>query len=140
VANVALVLLVVLFSWYLGSIVRRRGRGIVARRGTGVGADLGALADQPRVRVRAVTKTGPDNVRLVLSPEPDPSAAPELTTPSDLDLVVFPREEDFGFELLHEWRRSESSLAMVMPPDSWIVRLRSIDDLQPLTLRRVGEG
>jgi hypothetical protein len=78
VANVALVLLVVLFSWYLGSIVRRRGRGIVARRGTGVGADLGALADQPRVRVRAVTKTGPDKVRLVLSPEPDPSAAPAV--------------------------------------------------------------
>ena len=31
-------------------------------------------------------------------------------------------------------------LAIVMPPDSRIVRLRSIDDLQPLTLRRVDEG
>jgi hypothetical protein len=110
----------------------RRRQGLVAQRGTSIGADLGALADQARVRVRSVMKEGPDRVRVVLTPEADPE--------TDLDLVVLLREDEFGFELLHEWKRSERSIAIVMPPDSRIVRLRSIDDLQPLTLRRVDEG
>jgi hypothetical protein len=140
VANVVVVLVVLLLAWYVVSIVRRHRRGIVAERGMSVGADLGALADQPRVRVRAVTKAGPDRVRLVLTPETGPIDGPELPASPDLDLVVFLREEEFGFGLLHEWKRSESSLAIVVPPGSRIVRLRSIDDLQPLTLRQVGEG
>jgi hypothetical protein len=140
VANVLLVLVVVLVSWFMVSTVRRRRRGIVAERGTSIGADLGTLADQPRVRVRAVTKAGPDRVRLVLTPETGPVDSPEEKTLVDLDLVVYLRDEEIGFELLQEWKRLESSLAIVMPPDSRIVRLRSIDDLQPLTLRRVDEG
>jgi hypothetical protein len=140
VANVALVLLLLLLVWYIISFLRRRGHGIVARRGLSIGADLGMLADTPRVRVRAVTKAGPDRVRLVLSPEPSPVEGPGLTTSSDLDLVVYLREEEFGFGLLHEWKRAESSIAIVIPPNSPLVRLRSVDDLQPLTLRRVVEG
>jgi hypothetical protein len=46
-------------------------------------------------------------------------------------------EDDFGFGLLREWQRAGTAVAIVMPPDSHIVRLRSVDDLQPLTLRRV---
>jgi hypothetical protein len=138
VANVALVLLLLLLVWYIISFLRRRG--IVARRGLSIGADLGMLADTPRVRVRAVTKAGPDRVRLVLSPEPSPVEGSGLTTSSDLDLVVYLREEEFGFGLLHEWKRAESSIAIVIPPNSPLVRLRSVDDLQPLTLRRVVEG
>jgi len=140
VANVALVIVVVLAAWYVVNLVRRHRRGIVAERGTSIGADLGTLADKPRVRVRAVTKEGADRVRLVLTPETGSVEGPGLATTSDLDLVVSLREEDFGFELLHEWKRSESSLAIVMPGDSRIVRLRSIEDLQPLTLRRVDQG
>jgi hypothetical protein len=139
-AYVAVVVLVVFLACYLGAILRRRGRGIVARRGMSIGADLGALADQPRVRVRAVTKAGPDRFHLVLTPEQGVADGPRLTPSSDLDIVVLLSEEEFGFRLLHEWKRSESSIAIVMPPDSRIVQLRSIDDLQPLTLRRVDEG
>jgi hypothetical protein len=139
-ANVAAVLAVLLLIWFVVSILRRRGHGIVARRGLSVGADLGALADKPRVRVRAVTKAGPDRVRLILTPEQGPADGPGLMTSPDLDLVVFLREEQSGFELLNEWKRSESSLAIVMPPGGRLVRLRSIDGLQPVTLRRVDEG
>lgn len=138
-AYVALVILVLFLVLYIGSIVRRGGRGIVARRGMSVGADLGMLADKPRVRVLAVTPEGPERLRLVLRPEPGPADAPGPTTSPDVDLVVFLREDDFGFELLHEWKRTGMSIAMVMPPDSRIVRLRSVDDLQPLTLQRVDE-
>lgn len=105
-----------------------------------IGADLRAMADQPRVRVRAVTKEGPDHVHLVLAPERPDDDRSGLVPATDLDLIVALREGDFGFELLHEWHRSGSSLAIVVPPGSRIVRLRSIDDLQPLTLRRADPG
>jgi hypothetical protein len=131
-----LVLVVVLLAGSVISFMRRRGRTYVAKRGFGVGADLGTLSDKPRVRVEAVTNAGPDQVRIVLRPEPGPGDGPELTAP-DLDLVVHLREDEFGFELLHEWKRSESSIAIVIPPGSPLVRLRSVDDLQPLTLRQV---
>lgn len=139
-ANIVILILIVLAAWYVVSLVRRRQQGIVARRGLSIGADLGTLADQPRVRVRAVTTSGPDRVRLVLTPETGPADGPGLPTSSDLDLVVSLGEEEFGFKLLHDWQRAQSSLAIVMPPNSRIVRLRSIDDLQPLTLQRVDQA
>src|SRR5437660_1553916 len=76
VANIVLVLGVALLAWYLASMVRRHRRGVVAERGTSIGADLGTLADKPRVRVRAVTTAGPDRVRLVLPLRPVPTTAP----------------------------------------------------------------
>jgi hypothetical protein len=121
----------------IGYLLVRRVGGIVPKRGMGIRADLGELADKPRVRVREVAKAGPARVRLVLTPEPGPADVPLPTTSSDLELVVSGPDQQFGFELLCEWQRSQSVLAVVMPPDSRIVRLRSIDDLQPLTLRRV---
>jgi len=131
VANVILILVAVLVTWYIVSFVRRRRHGLVAERGLSVGADLGMLADAPRVRVAAVTQAGPDMVRVALAPE---------SGDEDLDLVVSLSEDDFGFGLLRDWQRSQAALAIVMPPDSRIVRLRSVDDLQPLTLRRVDDG
>jgi hypothetical protein len=133
VANVVAVLVVLLLIWFVISILRRRGHGIVARRGMSVGADLGAMADKPRVRVREVAKVGPDRFRLVLAPESGLIDGTNDTTPPDLALVVL---LEFGFELLHRWKRSQSPLAIVMSPGNRILRLRSIDDLQPLTLRR----
>jgi len=50
------------------------------------------------------------------------------------------RREEFAFDVLQEWKQSQAVLAIVMPPDSRILRLRAIDDLQPLTLRRVDTG
>jgi hypothetical protein len=138
-ANVLIVLVVVLLAGCVLSIVQWRRSSLVPKRGSSIGADLGALFDQPRVRVRAVTMTGPDRVRLVLTPETDPVDRVGVATSSDLDLMVSLREGEFGFEQLQEWLRSASSLAIVIPPDSRLVRLRSIDSKQPLTLRTVDE-
>ncbi len=115
--------------------INRRRHGIVAERGLSVGADLGTMNDAPRVRVRAVTATAPDRVRLALTP--DASGIDGGQGP-DLEFVVILGEEDFGFELLQQWRQSEAPLAMALP-GRHLVRLRSIDDLQPITLRRVDE-
>ncbi len=129
--NVAVVLLVLLLAFYVSSVIRRRVHGLVPKRGIGIASDLGTLADTPRVRVSEVTRTGPDRVHLVLTPDDREAIS------SDLDLLVVLREEDFGFGLLHEWLHSGTPVAIVIPPESQIVRLRSVDDLQPLTLRRV---
>ena len=136
-ANVAVALAGLLLVWYVVSFIRRHRRGLVAERGTSIGADLRALGDQPRVRVRAVTRTAPDRVRIVLAPEA--GANGQLGPPPDLGFLVALREEEFGSELLHEWERTAQSLAIVLPPGSRIMRLRAIDDLQPLTLRCVDE-
>jgi hypothetical protein len=135
VANVAVVLVVFLGVFGVVVFLGRHRRGIVAERGMSIGADLGALGDQTQVQVRAVTAEGPDRVRLVLAP--CPSDNPELGAWPDLDVVVSLREGDFGLELLRQWHRNEEVLAMVLPPGSQLVRLRSIGDLQPLTLRRI---
>jgi len=130
VANVVLILVVLLLAWWVARVVLRHRATLIPRRGMTVGADLSVLAAQARVQVRSVRQIGPDRVHLVLAPE---------SGGDDLDLVVFLREDEFGFDLLHGWRRSGASVAIVMPPDSRIVRFRSIDDLQPLTLSRVVE-
>jgi hypothetical protein len=124
---VVVVLVLVLFAVAL-SFVRRNRRSFVPQRGSSIGADLGALADQPRVQIVTVTQLGPERVRLVLRPE--------LGESPDLDLVVVLRDGELGFKLVHDWNRAASLLAIVIPPGSQLVRLRSIDDLQPLTLRR----
>jgi hypothetical protein len=146
VANVAVLLVVALASWFVVSVVRRRRHGLVAERGTGIGADLGVLSDAPRVTVKTVTAIGADRARVVLRRETPAvvdggtktGAAEGTADPSgDLDMVVHLRPEDSGFALLQGWQEAGMALALVIPPQSRIVRLRSIDDLQPLTLRRV---
>jgi hypothetical protein len=135
VANVLVVLVVVLVVVSIGMLINRRRHGIVAERGLSVGADLGTMNDAPRVRVRAVTATAADRVRLELTP--DASRVDGRQEP-DLEFVVILNQEDFGFELLQRWLQSEAPLAMALP-GRHLVRLRSIDDLQPITLRRVDE-
>lgn len=125
--NVALLLAVLVASWLVFQYVQRNRRRLVPERGTSVGADLGALSDLPRVRVQSVTIHGPDQVRVVLTPE----------SGTDLDFLVSMTEDDFGFGLLNEWQQSGRPVAIVCPAGTRLVRLRSIDDLQPLTLRRV---
>jgi hypothetical protein len=139
VASVGVVLVLLLLLIYIGSIVRGRRGGVVAKRGIGIGADLGTLADAPRVRVRSVTRTGLDRVRVVLALEAG-SDSSATANPADLDLLVSLQDGDFGSDLLEQWRQSDSSIAIVIPPDSRLVRLRSTESLQNLTLRRVEEG
>jgi len=66
-----------------------------------------------------------------VGPDDSRAAAP------DLDVLVGLGADEFGFRQLQEWHESQSVLAIVMPPDSHILRLRAIDELQPLTLRCV---
>ena len=123
-----MVLVVIVGVWAVVSFVRSRRHGLEATRGISIGADLGKLGDTPRVRVQAVTTDGPDRVRVILTPE---------ASEPDIDLVVALHESDFGYELLRDWQRANTAVAIVMPEGSRIVRLRSVDDLQPLTLRRL---
>jgi hypothetical protein len=130
VPSVAVVIVVALVTWAVVSFVRSRRHGLEAKRGLSIGADLGMLADTPRVVVQAVTTTDPETVRLVLTPDSGP----------DIDLCVMLKEGEFGFDLLRQWQRAHTAVAIVMPSGSHIVRLRSVEDLQPLTLRRVDSG
>ena len=127
--SVVLVVVLALMIGFLVSVIQRRRRSLVGQRGMSIGADLGALSDQPRVRVADLTTIGPESARLVLTPE--------RATAEDLVFVVSLKEGDSGYQLLEEWQRSGSWVALVIPPGSRLLRLRSIDSLQPLTLRRL---
>ena len=133
-ALLALAALVVVSAWITSSFLRRGGKGIVAQRGTSTGADVGALIDQPRVHVISVLMYGPDRVQLRFVPVNRDVA--ESTNPPEFEIIVDLTKDEFGFELLHEWKQAGTPIAIVMRRDTRIVRLRSLDDLQPLTLRR----
>ena len=132
-ANVAVVVVIVVLVVYVAATIRGRRRGVVAQRGTGIGADLGGLADAPRVRVSDVRMVGPDRAEVVLAPD-DPSGGP-----NEFRFVVWLRRDEFGYELLTQWQADADPVAMVLPPGSHLVRLRSVASLQHLTLRRLGE-
>ncbi len=148
-ATVVIVVLVVALVALLVHRLRFHGTGIVARRGLSIGADLAGLADAPRVRVITVTRLGPDRVRLVLAPAPPaapvidpapagPAGAAGAAAPH-MDVIVELGEDEFGVGLLHRWRDADSSLGLVIPEGSRLLRLRSFDDLQHLTLRRIDQ-
>ncbi len=84
-----------------------------------------------------MSKAGSGCVLLVLTPDTGPGEDPELAVSPTLEFLVRLDENDFGFRQLYQWEKSHTALAIVLPPDSRIMRLRSIDDLQPLTLRRL---
>ena len=137
VASLIVVIVVVGGTWLVVSFVRRRRWGLEARRGLSIGADLGMLRDTPKVTVRAVEPAGPDSVRVIFTPQPSGEGGAAAPEPPELDLRVSLTEGDSGFELLRQWQQAGTTVAIVMPADSHIVRLRSVEDLQPLTLRRI---
>ena len=117
---------VVVVGYAVASVFRARRRSLVPKRGLGVAADLGGLADAPTVRIRSVTRVGPEQVRVVFDQADGP----------DIDMVVALGDDEFGSALLEEWQRDGSEIALVIPPESRLVRLRSVQSLQHLTLRR----
>jgi hypothetical protein len=133
VANVAVVVILVVLIAYAVATIRRRRRGVVAERGISVGADLAALADAPRVHVREIRMVAPDRAEVVFAPEDD---APGETP---LRFVVWLRRDEFGYDLLTRWQAAGDPIALVLPPGSHLVRLRSVESLQHLTLRRLDE-
>jgi hypothetical protein len=128
------------------TIWRRRAQ-LVSVRGMGVRADLIRLHEVPRVRVRELTMTGPDAAHLALIAAPDEGdgngeepAPPTEEGAIGLDFSIEMNESEPGWGLLQEWMERQCVLGCVLPPDSRIIRLRCLEDLQPLTLRQVGPG
>jgi hypothetical protein len=130
----------------IGVTIWRRRAQLVPQRGMGVRADIGRLRDAPRVRVREFTKTAPDAARLALEtvqgPDASDSAEPQEKSADEGTAVTFEfsiaiNESEPGFPLLQEWMERQCVLGVVLPPDSPLIRLRCLDDLQPLTLRRL---
>jgi hypothetical protein len=76
---------------------------------------------------------------VVFTAAPGPDEGPD-GRPDGLAFVVALGEDDFGFGLLHDWKASASLIAMVLPPGSKLIRLRSVDSLQHLSLRRVEDS
>jgi hypothetical protein len=119
------------------TIWERRAQ-LVSLRGIGLRGDIELLHDVPRVRVRELTMTDPDTARLamVAAHGHDDSYTDDRALVG-LEFSIAMNESDPGFPLLREWESRECVLGIVIPPDSQLIRLRCLEDLQPLTLRRV---
>lgn len=107
---------------------------MVGVRGWGTSADIGRLHDAPRVRVSELSVTGPDRARLVLVPATD-AGVHAADAAAEYLVAIDPDEPAFG--TLQDWQATQQVLGAVAPDESRILRLRSLDDLQPVTLRRV---
>lgn len=125
-----------LMVWFVGRAIWQRRSQLVGARGVGVGADIGHLHDVPRVHVDDLTMIGPEVARLALTPATSPDPGSTEKAPGGVFLISMSLQ-DPGFAILQDWLERRSTLGLVMPPDSSIIRLRSLDDLQPITLRRV---
>ena len=125
------------------TIWRRRAQ-LVSTRGMGVRADLMRLNEVPRVRVKELTMTGPDAAHLALVSAPleggDGGEPEEVHDESSigLEFSIEMNESEPGWALLREWIERQCVLGCVIPPDSRLIRLRCLEDLQPLTVRRLG--
>jgi hypothetical protein len=126
------------------TIWRRRAQ-LVSTRGMGVRADLMRLKEVPRVRVSDLQMTGPDAAHLALVTAPaddgDGAEAPEGSDDESsigLEFSIEMNESEPGWALLRDWNERQCVLGCVIPPDSRLIRLRCLEDLQPLTLRRLG--
>ena len=128
--SVVAIVVVIVVTCAVTWVFRARRRSLVPKRGLGVGADLDGLAETPRVRIRSVTRTAPGRVRVVFDQEDGP----------DMEVMVSLPDDDFGLALLEEWQQDGSAIAIVIPPESQLIRLRSVESLQHLTLRRADDG
>ncbi len=128
------VLIWLVLVWWVVGVIRKRRTSIVPQRGMSVGADVGRLRDMPRVQVAEVTVLGSDRAHVVLHPV-DATHSGDLRVDDGFDIWLADR--DPALDQLREWRDDQSVLGMATSVDSNIVRLRCIDDLQPVTLRRL---
>jgi hypothetical protein len=126
----------VVLVWLVVRTLLRHRSSVFSARGYGVRADIGYLNDAPRVRIQGLAPIGHDRTRIAFVPS-DGSRTGEPDSPVADAFIVELSEQDAGFELLRQWLNQEADLAIVVPPASRIIRLRSISDLQPLTLRRI---
>jgi hypothetical protein len=114
-------------------LIRHRA-SLISARGFGVGADIGRLHDVPRVRVRTLTAMGDHRAQLVVVAAPGEEPEP-VNDPLEVTFVVELDANDRSYAQLREWLDGQTDLGIVVPEDTRIIRLRSIVDMQPLTLR-----
>jgi hypothetical protein len=125
--------------WSVAILVWRRRRNLLTVRGFGVRADVGRLHDVPRVVVGELTMISPEVARIALQPSSPQEQDNPRNRAVEGTFLIGLNERDPGFEILQGWLEDQSILGAVMPPESRIIRLRSLDDLQPLTLRRIDD-
>jgi hypothetical protein len=129
---------VLLVATAVARAVWRHRASLVSTRGFGVRADVGRLHDVPRVRIGEIRMTGARVARLTVvaaPPADDDDAPPDEAVELAFDVEIDPA--DSSFALLQEWLVARSVLGIVLAPSTRIIRLRSLDDLRPLTLRRI---
>jgi hypothetical protein len=80
-----------------------------------------------------VSITGPDIARLGLVP----ARAEDQTDFITGNISVALNASDPEYALLCEWLEKGSDLGVVIPDGGQLIRLRNLEDLQPLTLRRI---
>ncbi|HTD50923.1 MAG TPA: hypothetical protein VK771_10005 [Acidimicrobiia bacterium] len=126
----------VVIGFVASEVWRRRAR-LFNRHGMGMHADVERLYQLARVCVSGLTMTGRDVARLGLSRNHANNHIDRTLDMVEGDYLVALKESDSEFELLHRWLEHQNVLGVVLPPQSRIIRLRCLDDLQPLTLRRL---
>jgi hypothetical protein len=126
----------VVIGFVASEIWRRRAR-LFSRQYMGMHADVERLYELPRVCVTGLTMTGRDAARLALSPKHANDHTDHALAMVEGDYLVALHESDSEFELLRGWLEHQNVLGVVVPPESRIIRLRCLEDLQPLTLRRL---
>jgi hypothetical protein len=132
------VILLLVANYYAVRTVWRHRDRITPLRGFGTAADIGRLRyDVPRVQVQELTVVGPDETRLAVRPVADPDDVGSGSDEAGLEFRVAMNERDPGYQILQDWLTDETVLGIVLPAESRLIRLRSIEGLQPLTLRRL---
>jgi hypothetical protein len=126
-----------LVTWVVFSAILRRRTQLISVRGMSTTADIGRLNDMPRVQARDLTMTGSDSARLTVVTPSDAEGARSGAGGTETEFLIAINDGDPGFAILNQWIEDQSVLGMVVPPESRLLRLRCLDDLQPLTLRRL---
>jgi hypothetical protein len=134
---VLLLLVIGGLTWLLWGAVLRHRAQVISVRGMSTTADVGRLHDMPRVQARDLTMMGPDSAYLTVMTTANPEGANPDPVGTEAEFLIAINEGDPGFAQLHEWIERQSILGIVVPPASRLLRLRCVDDLQPLTLRRL---
>jgi hypothetical protein len=137
VTSVLLLAAIVIGSALIIRRIRARRASMVSVRGFGPRADVERLRDLPRVRVDGIAPSGNDRVRLQLTSADEVEASEPAQR--DLEFWVALNADDREYAILEDWLARREVLGIVAPADNRILRLRSIDDLQPITLRRVDD-
>lgn len=132
-----LILVIAGLTWLLWSAILRHREQVISVRGMSTTADVGRLHDMPRVQARDLTMMGPDSAYLTVMTTANPEGANPDPVGTEAEFLIAINESDPGFAIIQDWIERQSILGMVVPPASRLLRLRSVDDLQPLTLRRL---